>query len=266
MLKLGHAQLVLDCTDAHPFHLASLAFLCEKRFEALCERANLCLGFRESQMGGNFPVKTISRGLSLFYDRLDGAFVPNIWPRMKLNNRIDEDEAIITVIQDHWMIMAIPFLLYILGLALMVAVFFMGELFTDALSFLDPLLKLLSVLTLLVIHHWLFIYLFFWEVSGWVVTTRRLIGFSFLPYVRHDTNFIQIHEIHEVEKKKHGMLQNLLNYGTLEINLAASPDLVVIRYVPAPSEVVNLIEAVYGAQTEEEGDFNLKEFKQRFKL
>ena len=75
-----------------------------------------------------------------------------------------------------------------------------------------------------------------------------------VPYVRHDISFINIKEIHEIEKKKHGIWQNLLHYGNVEINLAARPDTIRIEHVPHSSDFVNLVHTIYKMEKGEHMD------------
>lgn len=184
---------------------------------------------------------------------------------MKTIHPLEESESIVAVIQDHWVVMIMPFLLYLVGWLLAVTLFFLGDILALEIAFLDPIFKLLALLTVLAIHHWLFIYFFWWEMSSWIITTHRLIGFRFLPYVRHDTSFVMIQEINEIDKRKHGLIQNVFNYGTIQINLLAGHEMVLIEHVPNPSRMVNLVSALEEAR-QNGTSIDVEELRQRFSL
>lgn len=161
-----------------------------------------------------------------------------------IHPKLDEDEKLIVALQDHWVTMVIPVLVFLMGMGLSAVIAVSAVGLFDAPLFRGIAL-LFSLGVGLIFTHWLFIYALEHEVSAWIVTSKRLILFQFLPYVRHDVSFVSISEMHEIDKRKHGLLQNLLNYGDVKIELAANPDAVILKYVPRTSAFVNLIETLH---------------------
>lgn len=165
---------------------------------------------------------------------------------------LTEGEKFIIAIDDHWVSIVGP-------MAFMALAFGMSALFFVAAFFLSSThwwvgagFYLFAGMMALFALHWTFIYLFEWELSTWIVTTRRILNVRFLPYVRHDVGYIMIHEIHEIEKHKRGILKNLLNFGNIEINLAAIPQPTIFRYMPKPSAFANLIQTIHKSSNPDE--------------
>jgi hypothetical protein len=164
---------------------------------------------------------------------------------MKQFYKFDDEEKIVESIQDHWIILAKYFSAYAVGWVIALFFYEIAVLINDSSPVLAQIILFVSFITVMAINHWLFIYLLYWELSTWVITTKRLIDFRFLPYVQHDTSFIVISEIHEIDKWKHGILKNLFNYGDVEINLPAIPKPHMFHYVPKPSRFATMIHTIH---------------------
>lgn len=170
----------------------------------------------------------------------------NLYPHLlMIHPKLDDGEQMVVALQDHWITMVMPITIYLIGTVLAAIVAGFGTVFFADHATLRGIFILAATAIGLLFHHWLFIYFFEHEISAWIVTTKRVISFSFLPYVKHDVTFIIISELHEIDKFKRGLLQNLLNYGTVEVNLAATPTPVKFRYVPRTSAFVNLLETLH---------------------
>lgn len=162
-----------------------------------------------------------------------------------IHPKLDDNEQMVVALQDHWVTLVMPIFIYIVGTLLAVILGAIGVIFFPEQEVVKGLFILGATAVGLLFHHWLFIYLFEHEISAWIITTKRVISFSFLPYVKHDVSFIIISELHEIDKRKHGLLKNILNYGDVEINLAATPTPVIFHYVPRTSAFVNLLETLH---------------------
>ena len=159
--------------------------------------------------------------------------------------KLDQDEEMIVALKDHWVTLVLPIFLYIIGFALAIIIAAAAiYLFTDNET-VRGIFLLVSIAITILVHQWLFIYFFEHEITAWIITNKRVIAFQYLPYVKHDTSYIIISELHEIDKKKHGLLQNILNYGDVTINLAATPTSVIFNYVPRSSAFVNLLETIH---------------------
>ena len=81
-------------------------------------------------------------------------------------------------------------------------------------------------------------------MSDWYVTNKRIIQFTNQPFITNDTMFINISEIHQMEKKKRGFVSNIFDYGEVIINVAAVPEPIKLCNLPHPSRFINVIEAI----------------------
>ena len=158
---------------------------------------------------------------------------------------LDADEKFLITVRAHWIVLLPPLLSYALGWVLVLFLYALVQAWTELPLWLHLALYLVNVLILLVVHHWMMIYSFSWLLSSWVVTTKRIITFQFLPYVKHDESFVMIAEIHEIDKTKHGLMQNIFNYGSVDINLAAMNEPVRFIYMKRPVAFVNLVQAIH---------------------
>jgi cytochrome c biogenesis protein CcdA len=108
-----------------------------------------------------------------------------------------------------------------------------------------PTNKYLIVLAgtiILTIHiHWYIITLLKWELSKCIITKKKVVIFQNTPFTKNDSTFIDIKEIDQIEKKEHGLIKNLLNFGEIQIYLAASSNSITIHNVPDPDSILNII-------------------------
>lgn len=158
-------------------------------------------------------------------------------------NGIEEGEEIITNLYEHWVVLFKPLFALLIGSAVF------GFLIALAYGFYENGLinwaagvVLIAVAAFWLVLHWVFIFIFQWVVSDWYVTTKRLIEFELLVFVKHDLSYVHIDRIHEIEQHQHGVLANLLNYGHVRLNLAAIVNSKDLKYLPQPSKFVGLIE------------------------
>lgn len=153
----------------------------------------------------------------------------------------DHEEELHLLCREHWMVFVNVFFLYGIGLLLGVVLFWLGNGFYAHNSWLGLSLLFAAFLVVLVAHHWLFMMVISSELSGWAVTSKRIVEFKFLPYVRHDMSYLSIHEVSEIEKQQHGLVKNFLHYGEVEINIATSQQTIKYHFVPYPGRFVDLV-------------------------
>ncbi len=160
---------------------------------------------------------------------------------MNKPNGPQDNEPLLLILQEHWMVFLLPFSLYLVGLALGIFLFWLGNNLHELAHPAAMVVIFISYGVVLVAHHWLFLYLISFQVSGLAVTPSRVIDFRFFPYVRHDMAYINIREINEIEKHQHGLIKNLLHYGEVELNLSANHRTVEFKFVPYPGRLVDLV-------------------------
>lgn len=154
---------------------------------------------------------------------------------------IENQEKLVLVVHEHWMILVRIVLLYILATALAGFMMWAGFRLHTVNPSTGIATSILAYLILIAAQHWFFIYLISIGLSGWAITEKRVIDFQFLPYVRHNMSYINIDQITETEKDQQGVVKNLLHYGDVELNISASHDIIRFHYVPYPGIFVETL-------------------------
>ncbi len=153
-------------------------------------------------------------------------------------------EEILLALNEHWIIILKPLLALLIGVAIFVVIL-LTALGLKAENFIAAeAIIITDYIALLLLIHWVFISLFEWSISSWYIGEKHLVIFNTLPYIKNDVTFIKIAEIDEIEEEQHGLLANIFNYGKVKLNLPASPKPVFLYFVPQPSKVVNILEAI----------------------
>jgi len=159
-------------------------------------------------------------------------------------NQLDPDEEVIALLQEHWVTMVGPFFIYLLGWLFFFFFFFIAGLLKTVSLIAGFFVLIFAFCILLVGHHFFFLYLIEYLVSSLIITNKRLIEIRFFPFFLDDVSYIEINQIHEIDKIKHGLLQNLLNYGEVCFNVLRRRESIIFRNVRYPSKFINMIEAI----------------------
>ena len=165
------------------------------------------------------------------------------------------EESVILSIQDHWIVLLKPVILLVCGVTLFVFLAYIAMLFKPNSWILGLVFMLLGLFFLVVCVHFFFVYLLHWSISGLVFTTKRIIDLRFFPYVEDDVIHAEIFNINEIEKWKHGVFRNLLNYGDLIIRLPGKTGMLDFKNVPHPGRISNLLENIRLHRPVEKKDF-----------
>ena len=166
-------------------------------------------------------------------------------------------QDVVLCLEDHWIVLVRPLVGFISSLCIFFFLWMAARVINGSLVLLSDFLLLFAFCIVLVGLNRMFIALLDWELSSWIITTKRVIDFQFSPYLENDVTFIDIDKIDEIEKKKHGFWSNLLNYGDVYMNVAASPVPIIFRYIPQPGKFVNLIESIRDHRLDEEIDIEV---------
>lgn len=165
------------------------------------------------------------------------------------------EEDVILSIQDHWIILVKPVFLIISGAVLFFAMTYLAVLLKPSSAILGLVSLFLGLLFLGLCIHFFFIFLLHWEISALVFTTKRIIDLRFFPYVEDDVVHTEIDTINEIEKRKRGIVQNLLNYGDVIVIVPGKSGSVEFHNVPHPGRVANFIENIKLSRPVEKRDF-----------
>ncbi|MGE3278299.1 MAG: hypothetical protein AB7J40_00595 [Candidatus Altimarinota bacterium] len=154
------------------------------------------------------------------------------------------EEHIIFNIDDHWVVLIRPLLFLLLGWVLFAVVFLSADLALSVSPLVRSILHLLGFIMLVVVHHFFFVMLLQWKISGLTLTNKRIIDVRFIPLIKDDIVHIDISKINKIEKRKHGLIRNLLNYGVVQVELTNTQGVIELENVPNPSKFVNRVEAL----------------------
>lgn len=154
---------------------------------------------------------------------------------------LDEHEELLGFVNEHWIIFLMPIGMYLVGTTLGVFLAWLGFTYVGDYQAMSLVLAFIGLGVTLVVQHGFFMALLSLELSGWAITSQRVIDFTFLPYVRHDMMYLSIREINQIEKKQRGILKNLFHFGEVEILLSSSPKPLLFKYVPFPGRFVDLV-------------------------
>lgn len=159
-------------------------------------------------------------------------------------DKLGQSEDVILSIQEHWIWLLRPVFFLLLGGILGFIFFRAGQLAAPTSEMFQFLFHLLAFVVLTVSVHFFFILIFQWVISNIIITDKRIVEIRYAPFVIDDINHIEMTKINDVEKTKHGVLKNLLNYGEVNMSVAGMKNNVSFQYIRRPSKFVNLIEAV----------------------
>lgn len=170
--------------------------------------------------------------------------------------KIAQHEDVIATFQDHWILLLKPLLVFLFGSGVFLFLFYCATLLQSISDLSSFLLMLLAFGILFLSHHFFFLFILEWIVSSMVVTTCQIINFRIFPFVEDDVAYIEIKEIHEIDKEKHGIVKNLLNYGDVFIHLSGKGFPVDLHHVRHPGRFVDMIEALRFEKPLENIDFH----------
>jgi len=172
-------------------------------------------------------------------------------------NQLDPDEEVIAVLQDHWIVMVMPFLLYLLSWMLFLFFLVVSWSLKMVLLKVSFYFLLAAFITLVIGHHFFFLFYVEYLVSSLIITNKRLIEINFFPFFQDDVSYIELIQVHEIDKRKHGFWENLLNYGTVSLNIPRRGGTIVFKNIRYPSIFINLVEALKANKPLSPGDLRL---------
>ncbi len=175
---------------------------------------------------------------------------------------IAEGEQVVLAVNDHWVAIFRQIFGYLTVLALFILVVIFAGWINGYSQDSAKAIVLIAIALFALLNHWFFLHVIQWDLSNWFVTTHRIIEFDNKPFIKSDMRFVKISEIHEVEKRKHGLVRNILDYGDVIINVAAVPEPMVLRYVTQPSKFVHLIQAIRNEKLHHE--LNIPNLRQKY--
>lgn len=153
------------------------------------------------------------------------------------------DEKVLLSIQSHWIELLRSIATFMLGIGMFL---FFWQVTLNVLPYHEGLGFILFVIGSsfsLIAYHFGFIFIFKWLISTVIITDQSLVIIRYLPFVEDDIVYIDIERCHEIDKKQHGLVKNILRYGEVTIN-AGSGAVLRFNHVRHPEKFVALIETI----------------------
>jgi hypothetical protein len=154
----------------------------------------------------------------------------------------------------HWIVLIKYFVVYLLATLISLGLFTLAGIVQQQSIIITEIVLILALALVSFIHHWFFMEIITWELSKIVVNAKKVFILKNKPFLHDQSTQINIQEIDEIEHTQSGFLENILNYGSLSINIAASPIDIVLTKVACPSELERIIESI---QAERWDDLNI---------
>ncbi len=149
-----------------------------------------------------------------------------------------DGETLVALTSEHWIRFVGPVLLAVVLTGTAVLLYLLAGVTAHHNDLLSDLALLGGTVLLLLAHHWVFMTLLGDSLDCIIVTDRRLLRIQYTPILHEDILEISFEKMKTVDARKQGLVQNVLNYGTLyfETKLATIP------MVPHPNRLARVIQ------------------------
>lgn len=151
-------------------------------------------------------------------------------------------EYVIRIVNEHWIKFIYPSFIYAMVTGGSILLFLFAYSSLDTSMWLSHILFIVALILILLTHHWFFMRLLSEAADCIIITDKRLIQLN-IRLLFHDALVeIAFDKMKTVEAWKDGLLQNILNYGTLHFEGTKA----LVKLVPHPSSVARDIEQAMG--------------------
>ncbi len=174
------------------------------------------------------------------------------------------EEKIVTHCHHHWIVLIIPTLLYLSTLSLVSSAALIIRHQIELLTEIKNIIYLISFLILIITTHYYFIFVIAHFLKHFMVTDKRIIVFDYLPYYKHNIDFLELKNIYEVQKKKNGFFKNLFDYGSVMINTIGKDSTVLMNNLPKPGKFANTIGALIHTEEDKKRNTKINEIKENY--
>jgi hypothetical protein len=158
-------------------------------------------------------------------------------------NNILPTEELVLIRHRHWLSFFMPiFLSIVFGLGF-VFLLFLAIYEASYSRSLAMFLFVLAFLGLNLVIHGVFGLIFTWQVSGYYITTERVLDFKIIPFVQNDVTVVKIANVYEVDKYEHGILAHLFGFGDIVVADLGSMHPMRLHSVPSPTTFIQKIKA-----------------------
>ncbi|OGJ56424.1 hypothetical protein A3D88_03525 [Candidatus Peribacteria bacterium RIFCSPHIGHO2_02_FULL_52_16] len=154
------------------------------------------------------------------------------------SSSLEHGEQLEQLCDEHWIKYVGTVILATLLFGISLLLFLLAGLSAHHYMWLSHLTFFAGLTLLLFTHHWFFMSLLSELLDSIIITNRRLMRIHFRLIFQEDILEISFDRMKTVDAQKHGLLQNLLHYGTLVFE----SKLATITLVPHPNRVAHVIQ------------------------
>lgn len=158
-----------------------------------------------------------------------------------------ENEYVICYFRKHW----ITLLHRLAAIPVLVFLTILGFFFLEPLSqsgLLVGVLTLMGFCLLLYGIHRQFLVIFHFYLHTYILTNYRIVEVNRSVFMHDTKKSIDLSTIQDIQKKQYGLVQSILNYGSLTIVLSGTSENVVMTFVPRPEyqfKKINQVKSSY---------------------
>lgn len=152
---------------------------------------------------------------------------------------IQPDERVAIVVRKHWIMLLRDIVgMIVIGKIAAIALF----LLVGGNGAVSPLLVFILMTWFLIVWVILFTIWTNYYLDMWIVTDKRIINIDQVALFKREKSTLRIERVQDVTVKKHGILQELFNFGTISVQTAGAENQVsVIKGIPNPQYVQRAI-------------------------
>jgi hypothetical protein len=150
-------------------------------------------------------------------------------------------EILIRILHQHWIKYVLPSFIYITLVAISMLLFLLAGMTAHHSPWLSVISFIAALLLFSFIHHWFFLVLLCESTTHIIITNYRVILMRERIFLDENMLEFAFEKMKVVEAKKHGILQTVLRYGSVNFEGGAG-----IPLVPHPNSVAKDIEQAIG--------------------
>lgn len=158
---------------------------------------------------------------------------------IKKRIHIQPDEHIVHIVRKHWILLIRNFAS---TLVIGFFVLFIFSALVGSNGAVSP--KAVFGLMLLLLIIWIILFTIWtnYYLDIWIVTDKRIINIDQISLFQRSKSTLRIERVQDVTVQKHGILQELFNFGTIRVQTASAENSIsVINGIPNPNYVQRAI-------------------------
>jgi hypothetical protein len=158
-----------------------------------------------------------------------------------------DDEKIYLVVREHWVLLALKFILWCVFAAALVmfknfAANYLPFLYQDSVT---PVTLLFTQVYTLFLILSLFIIWVLYYLNVQIITNKRIVDINQVGLFSHTISELHLENIEDVTSQTNGLLGTIFNYGSVYVQTAGSVERFTFQNVPNPAHIEKLTLDLY---------------------